>query len=160
VPSHQPLVRQAENGDAAGVARLINLAFAVERFFVTGDRIAEADISARMTSGTFLVAERHDRSIAACVYTELRAERSGYIGLLAVDPECQGSGLGKLMMREAEQHCLRARCSEAVITVVNLRTELPPFYRSLGYRERGIAPFTDDRATKACHFIIMGKSLG
>jgi hypothetical protein len=63
------------------------------------------------------------------------------------------------MMREAERHCLRAGCREVTITVVNLRTELPPFYRSLGYREQGTAAFTDDRATTACHFIIMTKSL-
>jgi predicted N-acetyltransferase YhbS len=141
------------------VARLINLAFEVERFFVTGDRISEAAIGTKMASGTFLVAEDGAGTIIGCVYTELRAEGPGYIGLLAVDPAHQGSGLGRLMMGEAEERCLRAGRTEVVITVVNLRTGLPPFYRSLGYREQGTAPFTDDRATTDCHFIIMGKSL-
>jgi predicted N-acetyltransferase YhbS len=155
----EPRVRPAAARDVGAIARLINLAFAVERFFVTGDRISEADIRVRMTSGGFLVAERDDGLIAGCVYTELRAGGRGYIGLLAVDPAHQRSGLGRLMMREAEQQCLRAGCTSIIITVVNLRTELPPFYRRLGYREQGTAPFTDDRATADCHFIIMGKSL-
>jgi ribosomal protein S18 acetylase RimI-like enzyme len=112
-----------------------------------------------MTTRAFLVAERDGGAMAGCVYTERRDEGRGYVGLLAVDPAHQGSGLGRLLMREAERHCRRAGCTEIVITVVNLRTELPPFYRSLGYRERGTAPFTDSRATADCHFIIMGKPL-
>jgi hypothetical protein len=63
------------------------------------------------------------------------------------------------MMREAERHCRQARCTAVTITVVNLRSELPPFYRSLGYLEQGTAPFTDARAMKECHFIIMAKPL-
>jgi predicted N-acetyltransferase YhbS len=156
----EPLVRQGAPRDLDAIRRLINLAFEVERFFVTGDRIGHADVVARMASGTFFVAELGDGSIAACVYTERRADSSGYIGLLAVDPARHGSGLGRRMMREAEEHCLRAGCAEVGITVVNLRSELPPFYRKLGYRERGTAPFTDDRATRDCHFIVMAKPLG
>jgi hypothetical protein len=30
------------------------------------------------------------------------------------------------------------------LRVVNLRVELPPFYRRLGYAETGIAPFAGD----------------
>jgi hypothetical protein len=42
---------------------------------------------------------------------------------------------------------------------VNLRTELPPFYKTLGYVETGSAPFTDPRATRPCHMIVMTKDL-
>jgi hypothetical protein len=44
--------------------------------------------------------------------------------------------------------------------IVNLRTELPPFYRRLGYAESGTAPFPDNgRAKQPCHFIRMSKPL-
>jgi hypothetical protein len=46
------------------------------------------------------------------------------------------------------------------ISVVDLRTELPPFYRRLGYVETGTAPFPDPaKAKRPCHFILMSKPL-
>jgi hypothetical protein len=43
---------------------------------------------------------------------------------------------------------------------VDLRTELPPFYRRLGYEQTGTAPFSDpEKATRPCHFILMSKAL-
>ena len=52
-------------------------------------------------------------------------------------------------------------CAGVDISVVDLRTELPPFYRRLGYVETGTAPFPDpERATRACHLIVMSKELG
>ena len=46
------------------------------------------------------------------------------------------------------------------IYVVNLRTELPPFYRKLGYVESGTVAFPHpDEATQPCHIIVMTKSL-
>ena len=53
-----------------------------------------------------------------------------------------------------------AGCIALDINVVNLRTELPPFYKKLGYVEMGSAPFTDPRATRPCHMIVMTKDLG
>lgn len=138
---------------------LVNRAFEVERFFVTGDRTSERDIAAKFETGLFFVAEHRDR-LVGCVYTERREGGRGYIGLLAVDPARQGAGMGRHLMRLAEQHCIQARCTEVVITVINLRTELIPFYRSQGYREQGITPYTDThRATQPCHFLVMVKPL-
>jgi hypothetical protein len=46
------------------------------------------------------------------------------------------------------------------IQIVNVRSELPPFYRKLGYIETGTAPFPAEVVTKLrCHFIVMSKPL-
>jgi hypothetical protein len=48
------------------------------------------------------------------------------------------------------------------LNIVNVREELPPFYRKLGYRETGTAPFHADATEKVkltCHFIRMEKAL-
>jgi hypothetical protein len=46
------------------------------------------------------------------------------------------------------------------IHIVNLREELPPYYRRLGYAERGTLPFSaPERASRPCHFIVMTKPL-
>jgi hypothetical protein len=46
------------------------------------------------------------------------------------------------------------------IEVVNLRNELPPFYRKFGYVEHSTRAFPDDEHTsRPCHFIVMRKVL-
>lgn len=141
------------------IVMLVNRAFEVERFFVTGDRTSEQDIVGKLVSGVFFVAEHRDR-LVGCVYAERREKSRGYIGMLAVDPSRQGTGLGRQLMRVAEHYCLQAHCTEVIITVINLRTELMPFYGSQGYREQGTLPYSDThRATQPCHFVVMVKPL-
>ena len=85
---------------------------------------------------------------------------SAYLGLLSVDPARRAKGFGRFLVAAAEDHCRRAGCRRMDMLIVNLRTELPPFYRRLGYAESGTAPFPDNgRATQPCHFIRMSKSL-
>lgn len=137
---------------------LINAAFQVERFFVDGDRTSVDEVLGYMRRGTFLLAER-DAALIGCVYFEKQGER-GYFGLLAVDPAEHGKGLGRSLVAAAEEELRRAGCRAADIRVVDLRTELPPFYRRLGYEETGTEPFPADVPTKRpCHFIRMSKPL-
>jgi GNAT superfamily N-acetyltransferase len=143
----------------AAIVALINQAYEVERFFVEGHRTSDAEIASLMEQGAFLVAHDSAGRLVGSVYTEPRANDRGYIGLLAVDPSAQGGGLGSRLMESAEQH-LRERGSRDVdISVVNLRLELPRFYERRGYRADRTMPFTDTRATRECHFIVMTKSL-
>ena len=81
-------------------------------------------------------AVRRRRALAGCVYAELRGER-GYFGLLAVDPQRQRCGIGARLIAAAEEHCRAAGCRFMDLTFVNLRQELPGYYRSLGYVENG-----------------------
>jgi GNAT superfamily N-acetyltransferase len=151
-------LRIATPDDAAAIARLITLAYRVEAFFVEGDRTNREDILARMERGAFLMLE-DDGGLAGCVFVEIRGPR-GYFGMLSIDPARQRQGLGARLVAEAERHCRDAGCTTMEIEVVNLREELPPFYRGLGYKERGTRPFPDsERATRPCHFILMERRL-
>jgi len=95
----------------------------------------------------------------ATVYVEVRGER-GYFGLLSVEPALQGRGLGRLLVDAAEAQCRAVGCTAMDIRVVDVRAELPPFYRRLGYRETGSEPFSEDGAAKMpCRFIVMSKAL-
>ena len=152
------VLRIATSADARAVTALINAAFQVERFFVDGDRTNEDEVRAYLAKGTFLLAEQ-DGAPIGCVYVEQRGDR-GYFGLLAVDPARHGKGLGRSLIEAAEDRFRRAGCRAVDIQVVDLRTELPPFYRRLGYAETGTAPFpAEGRATRPCHFIRMSKPL-
>jgi len=152
-------VRDATAADTDAIADLINRAFLVERFFVDGDRTSPAEISRLLETGTFLLAETDGR-LVACVYVELRGER-GYFGMLSVDPSQQGQGLGRRLVDAAEDRCRRRGCRVMEIHVVDLRRELPPLYRRLGYVEVGTEPFpATERAKLAARFIVMTKPLG
>jgi predicted N-acetyltransferase YhbS len=151
-------VRTASPADAGAITAVINAAYQVERFFVEGDRIREDEVRRYMAKGTFLIAEE-DGTPIGCVYAEQRGDR-GYFGLLAVDPARHGQGVGRTLIEAAEARFRRAGCQAVDIQVVDLRTELPPFYRRLGYVETGTAPFSDPaKATRPCHFILMSKPL-
>jgi GNAT superfamily N-acetyltransferase len=152
-------VRDATASDAEAIADLVNRAFLVERFFVDGDRTSVAEISRLLATGRFLLAAS-DVRLVACVYVELRGER-GYFGMLSVDPSRQGEGLGRLLVAAAEDRCRREGCRMMEIHVVDLRQELPPIYRRLGYIEVGTEPFPDqERAKIPARFVVMTKPLG
>jgi len=100
-----------------------------------------------------------DEVLAGCVYTEQRGER-GFFGLLAVEPQRQRSGIGARLIAAAEQHCRSARCRFMDLTFVNVRQELPAYYRRFGYVENGTLPFPADQTARIpVHLVLMSKPL-
>lgn len=152
-------IRVAAPADAAQITDVINAAFRVaEEFFIDGLRISQPEVEQLLGKGAFLLAEA-DGKLRGCVYVEMRGERS-YLGLLSVDPASQKSGLGSLLMNEAENYCRERGSRFMDIYIVNLRKELPPYYRRRGYVENGTTPFPEDAPVKIpCHFINMAKPL-
>jgi GNAT superfamily N-acetyltransferase len=156
---NQLQIRFATDWDAEAIAALVNASFKVERFFIDGDRINPARVRDMLRTGKFLLREEGG-ALIACVYVEIRGER-GYFGLLAIDPARQGEGLGQKMVEEAEDYARAAGCAFMDLLIVNLRAELPPFYRRLGYVETGTELFpADAKPRQPCHFVKMSKPLG
>jgi len=151
-------IRTAHSGDIAALVRLINAAFVVEQFVFDGDRISADQTKAFLETGKFLIAQ-DSAEFAGCVYLEIRKDR-GYLGLLAVKPEHQGTGLGRKLVAAAEDYFLAEGCCAVDLRVISQRTPLPPFYGRLGYVETGTAPFPPSLRTKVPgHYIIMSKPL-
>jgi len=153
-------IRTATFDDRDAMSSIINAAFAIETF-LEGTRTDDARLTHMMETGTFLVAEDSSKRIVASVYTEIRGNH-GYLGVLAVDPACQGKGLGRRMVIEVEDYCRRRGCVAIDLTVLSLRTDLPPLYRKLGYVETGTEEFTTSRRLREgaeCHCILMSKAL-
>ena len=163
-------VRIAQREDANEITTVINSAFrGAEKFFVEGDRVDVAEVLNFLSSGKFLLAER-EHTLLGCVYVEPRyvdnnrsqaeSEDCAYLGLLAVDPAHQQSGLGSMLMDAAEDYCRELGMRFMDIKVVNLREELAGFYRKRGYVETGTSAFPAEVETKLpCHFIDMSKPL-
>jgi N-acetylglutamate synthase-like GNAT family acetyltransferase len=152
-------LRVAGAHEAAAITRVINAAFRkAESFFIERDRIDLEKVQELQRGGEFLVGE-NDGTIIGCVYVEMRGDRS-YLGLLAVDPGAQKAGMGSKLMSAAEEHSRKAGSRFMDIQIVNLRRELPEFYRRRGYVEAGTAPFPPEANPKvACHFVKMAKAL-
>ncbi len=151
-------IRVAIAADAEDIARVVNDAFRPERFFIDHDRTNPEKVRALLEKGKFLLLVE-DTGVVGCVYTEVRGER-GYFGLLAVDPKRQKSGIGARLIAAAEQDCRDAGCRFMDLTLVNLRSELPDYYRRFGYVENGTLPFPPDQHPKMpLHLIQMSKKL-
>jgi len=153
-------IRPAVAADRDRLIPLINEAFAVETF-MTGPRTDPGRLAASMEKGTILLAEDESGQLVASIYVEVRGDR-GYAGMLAVDPARQRAGIGRSMMQAAEDF-LRARgCVALDITVLSLRSELPPVYRAYGFVETGAEIFDYPHPLKdglETHCIVMSKPL-
>jgi len=153
-------VRPALEADRPMLIPLINAAFSVETF-LDGPRTDEERLAGAMQKGTILVVEDGGGRLLASVYTELRGSH-GYVGMLAVDPEHQHLGLGRRLMRSAEERFRSEGCDAVEITVLSLRPELLPIYRRFGFVETGTEPFQYPHPLAPgleCHCIVMRKAL-
>jgi GNAT superfamily N-acetyltransferase len=163
--------------DVVQLVRVINAAYLVERFFVRGDRTTNADIVERMAKpgAVFLViddsagqepepdgagrAALQPRRIAGTVYVQVKADR-GFFAMLSVHPSLQKTGVGRRLIEAAEEHCHLAGCRFLDLDVVNLRTELPAFYRRFGFAPYDTGPFRDpEKLTRPAHLVLMTKPL-
>lgn len=159
--SDSPLrIRLAADADRAQLVPMINSAFTVEGF-IEGTRTDDERLAAMMQKGDILVAEDGTGTLLACIYAEVRGTR-GYLGMLAVDPASQGTGLGGWLVGAAESHLRGHGCEAVDLNVLSLRPELQPIYRRLGYEENGTEKFNPSRPLKdgiECHCIVMSKQI-
>ena len=135
-------IRKAAETDIPEIVRVTNTAYEVEHFCIEGDRTNHSDVQARMKSGLFLVAEgaEEPKQIWGTVYITSSNDR-GYMGTLSVDPNRQGSGIAKALIAATEEQCRRDGSKFLDITVLDLRTDLFPFYARLGFSPNAMEPF-------------------
>jgi len=164
-------IRTAGPDDAAALASLINAAFVVEAFFKIGDRTSADEIAELMEAGgEFLVLDASEPgtgtgtgtgtgALTGCIYLQCDGDRA-YFGMLSIHPRRQRQGAGRRLIDAVEARARERGCRFIDIHIVNLREELPDYYRRLGYIETGTLPFSEpERASKPCFFIVMTKRL-
>ena len=158
-------VRLATPADVPALVRVINRAYEVEAHIFHGTRTNEAEIRERIEkpNACFLVIDAAPAAspgvLAGAVYVEGRGERS-YFGMLSVDPDCQGRGLSRVLIRAAEARGRSNGSAFMDIDVVEQRPELPPFYRAFGYAATGVTPYPDVASTRMpVSMIQMSKAL-
>lgn len=152
-------VRPAQLAESGAITALINEAYLVESFFVKGPRTTEESVQALVKKGEILALTSVESRVVATAHLRCQGEVA-HLGLIAVCPSLQSHGLGRRVIAAAEERARTEGCTTMHIQVVNLRTELPDFYRRLGFRETGTSEFPDvTRALQPVHFLEMQKSL-
>ena len=140
--------RQGQATEAATIAALVNQAYQPapnaagwthEADLVCGDRVrADQVVAAIAKPDSVVLLGLIGVEIAACVHLE-KTGRHCHMGMFAVNPARQGTGLGKQLLAQAEryaQHTLD--CDRYVMQVIAARTELLAFYVRRGYQKTGL----------------------
>ena len=135
-PAQAPeiLVRAARPDDAEAAAACVRAAFGLY-IARMGKAPAPmlADYPALIAEGKAWVAVRGGR--LAGVLVQYETEEGFYVDTVAADPACQGTGVGRALLRFAESEALR-RGFDAVYLRTNARmTENQVFYPKIGYVE-------------------------
>ena len=173
-------VAPARPADAEALAAFVNRAYrgaaaregwAHEADLIGGQRTDAAMIADEIAGpGAILVMRAADGGgILGCVATHLRPGLNGdacYFGMLAVDPDRQGRGIGRRLVDTIEARAVASGCVAVEITVIHLRGSLIAWYERLGYRRTGRSELfpSDERfgvpRRDDLRLIVLEKSLG
>lgn len=132
LPELLALINRAYRGDAS------RQGWTTEADFLAGDiRSDPEDLAEHFNrSGAVFLKVSDDNAIRGCVFLEKHQERL-YLGMLSVSPELQGHGIGKILLRGAEEQSRNQGCHSVYMQVISLREELIAWYRRHGYELTG-----------------------
>jgi ribosomal protein S18 acetylase RimI-like enzyme len=134
-----PLLRPATAGDADQLARL----FAILGYPCTpAEARTRVGVMDNQSRQKLLVAEREGMLLGLLAldfmyYLPLGAV-SCRIVALAVAPEAQRQGIGRWLLREAEQQARQAGAARVELTSAGHRLEAHEFYRQCGYEDTAV----------------------
>lgn len=150
--------RPAEAGDVSRIVDLVESAYrgdasrvgwTTEADLLEGRRTGPDDIEAILANpDAMLLLAEGDDGLIACANVAIE-DGEGYFGMFSVRPECQGAGLGSLLLAEAERIVAQEWHRKKMrMTVIDVREDLIPFYERRGYQRTGIKkpfPYGDAR---------------
>ena len=86
----------------------------------------------------------NDGVIEGCVFLHNKASKL-YLGMFSVAPFAQGKGIGKRLLKAADDYAKEQRCSLIHMTVITVREDLIAWYERNGYQRTGkVLPFPVD----------------
>jgi ribosomal protein S18 acetylase RimI-like enzyme len=179
--------RAATPDDVAAIVDLVDSAYRGERSrrgwtteadVIGGQRVDEDMVREALGTGDGMVLLLLDVGggvggedqgvVVACCELRSRGDGSVALGMFAVDPRRQDSGLGRRVLDEAERIARDDWAANRVeLSVIDLRLQLIEWYERRGYRRTGATlpfPYGDDRfglpRRDDLRFAVMEKRLG
>ncbi len=145
--------------DAASIVALLNSAYrgesskqgwTTEAHLIAGNvRTDENDLQNIMAQPKSVVLKyaNEQEEIIGCVNLK-QHDNKVYLGMLSVSPNLQGAGIGKQLLKIAEEYAMHLQCTVIYMTVISARTELIDWYNRYGYNDTGKRkPFIEDDLT-------------
>ncbi|MGY6018944.1 GNAT family N-acetyltransferase [Streptomyces spinosirectus] len=137
------LIESAYRGDSSRTG------WTTEADILEGQRTdAEGVLAVIKSPDSRLLTVERDGIVIACCQLEHRGAHA-YFGMFAVSPRLQGTGLGKVIIAEAERAARETwGVREMHMTVISVREDLIAWYERRGYRRTGRMtpfPYGDER---------------
>src|SRR3954464_919211 len=148
-------ISDATDKDIAAICALVNSAYrgetsrrgwTTEADLLDGIRIDENRLRHYLheKEAVLLKTTNNQKEITGCAYLKKEGEHL-YLGMLTVAPHLQAQGIGKLLLKAAEERALEWHCKSIVMTVITTRHELITWYKRHGYYSTGEnQPFPKD----------------
>jgi ribosomal protein S18 acetylase RimI-like enzyme len=153
----------ATDADVPALVALINRAYrgnigsgwSTEEAYLVGDRTTDAllrdDLAKKPAASLLKWQEAGEADIIGCVWLEPVGGSTWYLGSLAIDPRKQNGGLGRTMLKAAEDWARNQGAECIRMSVTNVREALIAWYLRQGYERTGATerfPYGDDRYGK------------
>jgi GNAT superfamily N-acetyltransferase len=148
-------LRTATLADVPRIALLVNSAYrgatsrqgwTTEAHLLDGQRIDEAGVREMLAApgAAMLLCFNEREELLGSFYAHATAPKV-YLGMLAVNPTGQAQGVGKFLIKAAEDYGRAHGCTVSKMTVISVRVELLAYYERQGYRSTGeTEPFPTD----------------
>ncbi|MBJ6107972.1 GNAT family N-acetyltransferase [Hymenobacter sp. BT523] len=133
--------------DVPRLARLVNRAYrgdssrqgwTTEAHLLDGQRIDEEGLREMLAvpGAAILMCLDETEELLGSFYAHATGEKV-YLGMLAVEPQGQTKGVGKFLIRAAEDYGRQHGGTVSKMTVISVRAELIAYYERQGYRQTG-----------------------
>ncbi len=162
IPALHALIESAYRGESA------KRGWTHEADLLGGQRTDQAQLAeATGAASSRMLGAYSGDALVGCVQVSDKGGGRAYLGLLTVNPNLQGEGIGRMLI-EAAEACARQTFGAArmEMTVIKQRPELIAYYERRGYERSGReAPFPLDDArfglprTRELVFIVLEKAL-
>nr|WP_067056207.1 GNAT family N-acetyltransferase [Mucilaginibacter sp. L294] len=132
VPELVVLINSAYRGESS------KKGWTTEASLIGGQRIDDEGLTEQMSDPNAIILKNtnEDNQLTGCVYLQKRGEKL-YLGMLTVLPTLQANGLGRRLLKAAEDYARSINYHTITMTVITTRTELLDWYERRGYAKTG-----------------------
>lgn len=170
-----PHIAIATTTDIADITALLNSAYrgesskkgwTSEAHLIAGEvRTDERNLKIVMQQPDSVIVKftNEQQEITGCVNLQ-QHDKQIYLGMFSVAPKSQGFGIGKQLLKAAEEYALYLHCTSIYMMVISAREELIDWYQRHGYEDSGERkPFNEDGLTgkhlQPLEFMVLEKKM-
>jgi ribosomal protein S18 acetylase RimI-like enzyme len=131
IPQLNVLVNSAYRGETS------KKGWTTEADLLGGIRTDEEVLTSLITKeNSLMLLYKNGEAITGCVNLQKQGDKI-YLGMLTVDPELQGRGIGKILLKASEEYAAKNSCIKIYMTVISIRKEIIAWYERHGYKDTG-----------------------